>query len=181
MDMPHASQPIPQNVLQVLGGSEDIRFAADRFFDNIHPWMPFIFKKNLYERLQKPSIRSKPDVVLLLLALKLITTLPSTSVDVPRTPLYYMVKHFYVEAESCFSIRVLQAGILVSLYELGHGIYPAAYLSIGACARYAYSLGINARPRVPTRRVLTLIEVEEQRRVWWAIVILDRFVPRSEP
>lgn len=78
--------------------------------------------------------------------------------------------------EQSFSILVLQAGVLVALYELGHGIYPAAFLSIGACARYAHALGINVSRTVPTRRVLTLVEVEERRRVWWAIVILDRFV-----
>jgi hypothetical protein len=64
----------------------------------------------------------------------------------------------------------------LALYELGHAIYPAAFLSIGACARYAHALGINVSRTLKTRKVLTLVEVEERRRVWWAIVILDRFV-----
>jgi hypothetical protein len=86
-----------------------------------------------------------------------------------------------VEVEGAFSILVLQAGVLVALYELGHGIYPAAYLSIGACARYAHALGINVSHTVPTRRVLTFVEGEERRRIWWAIVILDRYVARLHP
>lgn len=122
------------------------------------------------------SFQSRPDVVLLLLAIKLITTFPPPGLESPRTALYHVTKHFYLEAEGSFSILVLQAGVLVALYELGHGIYPAAYVSVGTCARYAYALGITASRTVPARKVLTLVEVEERRRVWWAIIILDRFV-----
>jgi hypothetical protein len=88
------------------------------------------------------------------------------------------VKYFYLEVEgsSIVSLAVLQAGVLLALYELGHAIYPAAFLSIGACARYVHALGINVSRTLKTRKVLTLVEVEERRRVWWTIVILDRFV-----
>lgn len=79
---------------------------------------------------------------------------------------YHAVKHFHLEVgiSSTFSISVLQAGILLAVYELLHAIYPAAFLSIGACARYAYALGINVSRTADTRRVLTLVEVEERRR-----------------
>jgi hypothetical protein len=76
------------------------------------------------------------------------------------------------------SIQVLQAGLLLSLYELGHAIYPSAYLPIGACTRYAYALGINKDAKTQAAKVLTLVELEENKRVWWAIIILDRLAPR---
>jgi Fungal specific transcription factor domain len=108
-------------------------------------------------------------------------TMPPVSPRNPRIPLYYTVKHFYLEVEgsSVFSILVLQAGVLLALYELGHAIYPAAFLTIGACARYAHALGINVSRGLNSRRVLTLVEAEERRRVWWAIIILDRYVLHS--
>lgn len=164
----------------MLGDLEEIRLTASKFFEQIHLWMPFISKKRFYELYLRPSFQTKPDVALLLLSLKLITTLPSSHLWNPRTALYHAVKHFYLEIEgsSIFSIQILQAGVLLSIYELGHAIYPAAFLSIGACARYAHALGINASKTLNTRRVLTLVEVEERRRVWWAIVILDRYVPK---
>jgi len=162
----------------MLGDLEEIRLTASKFFEQIQSWMPFISKKRFYEIYLRPSFQSKPDVALLLISLKLITTLPSSNSWNPRTALYHAVKHFYLEAEgfSIFSIQILQAGVIICIYELGHAIYPAAFLSIGACARYAHALGINAGTTFNTRRVLTLIEVEERRRVWWAIIILDRFV-----
>ena len=91
------------------------------------------------------------------------------------------MKHFHlqVEGSSVFSVPVLQAGVLLALYEIGHAIYPAAFLSVGACARYGHALGINCSGSLQTRRVLTLVEVEERRKTWWAIVILDRLVPSS--
>lgn len=173
---PTTGTTVPQDILQLLGDLDEIQLTATRFFKHIHQWLPFISKKRFYDLYLQPSFRSRPDVVLLLLALKLITTFPPAGSRSPRTALYNSTKHFYLKVEEFSSILVLQAGVLVALYELGHGIYPAAFLSIGACARYAHALGINVSRTVPTRRVLTLVEVEERRRVWWAIVILDRFV-----
>lgn len=172
----HAIPAIPQHVLQLLGSLDEIRLTADKFFGHIHQWMPFISKKRFYDLYIQPPFHSRLDVALLLLALKLITTLPLADSPNPRTTLYHTVKHFYLEVEGSFSLLVLQAGILVALYELGHGIYPAAFLSIGQCARYAHALGLNAGHMVPATKVFTLVEVEERRRVWWAIVILDRYV-----
>ncbi|KAJ5970091.1 uncharacterized protein N7479_000009 [Penicillium vulpinum] len=167
---------VPRYILQLLGNLNEIQLTATRFFNHIHLWMPFISKKRFYDLYLRPSFHSRPDVVLLLLALRLITTFPPAGSRSPRTVLYNSTKHFYLNVEGSFSILTLQAGVLVALYELGHGIYPAAFLSIGTCARYAHALGINVSRTVPIRRVLTLVEVEERRRVWWAIVILDRFV-----
>lgn len=179
VEISRAGSLVPADILPLLGDANEIRATASKFFEHIHLWMPFISKKRFYELYLRSSFQSRPDVVLLLLSLKLITTLPPTSPRNPRTPLYYAAKHFYldVEGSSIFSIPVLQAGVLLALYELGHAIYPAAFLSIGACARYAHALGINVSGTLHTRRVLTLVEAEERRRVWWAIVILDRFVP----
>lgn len=176
----HNAPVIPQHLLQLIGSLDEIRFTADNFFGHIHQWMPFISKKRFYNLYMQPSFHSQPDVALLLLALKLITTLPLPDLPNPHTALYHTIKHFYLEVEGSFSLLVLQAGILVALYELGHGIYPAAFLSIGQCARYAHALGINTSHAVPATRVLTLVEVEERRRVWWAIVILDRYVVPSD-
>ncbi|KAL2816188.1 fungal-specific transcription factor domain-containing protein [Aspergillus cavernicola] len=184
LELPHPDIPIPPVVLSFLGDIETIRSAADKFFTHIHAWMPFISKKRFYDFYITPEFQSKPEVILLSLSIKLITTIPLTS---QKTPLYTATKHFYldVEGSSTLSILILQAGILIALYELGHGIYPAAYLSIGNCTRYAYTLGINgtnpSQGNTHAPKVLSLVEVEERRRVWWAIIILDRFITIASP
>ena len=179
VEMSQAANPVPLPILHLLGDMNEIRVTASKFFEHIHSWMPFVSKKRFYELYLRPSFQSRPDVFLLLLSLKLITTLPPTNPRNPRTSLYHAVKHFYLEVEgsSTLSLPILQAGVLIALYETGHAIYPAAFLSVGGCARYAHTLGINVSRTLSTKRVLTLVEAEERRRVWWAIVILDRCVP----
>ena len=41
------------------------------------------------------------------------------------------------------AIQVIQTGLLLSSYELGHIIWPAVYMSVVACARYRLALGLG--------------------------------------
>jgi hypothetical protein len=169
--------PVPSHVLQFFGDMAEVVTNASTYFETIHIWMPIISKKRFYDHHLQPTFYFHADVTLLLLSMKLITSMLPEELANPRTPAYNAAKHFYleIEASGMMSIQVLQAGLLLSLYELGHAIYPSAYLSIGACARYAYALGINKDANTQVSKVLTLVELEENRRVWWGIVILDRF------
>lgn len=135
--------------------------------------MPLISKKRFYDDHLKHVLHSQPDITLLILCIKLIIEILSSD---PRCPLYHAAKHFYLEVQSSgiCTIQVLQAGVLISLYEIGHALYPAAFLSIGDCARFAYTLGIRGTGAPRLSNVTTLVQLEERRRVWWAIVILDR-------
>lgn len=175
VEIPRAAILVPAHILQIIGDIADIRVVASQFFETIHTWIPFISKKRFYDHHLSTSFHSRVDLVLLCLCMKLMTEMPPDPPRSPKTPVYYAAKHFHLEVETSglFSTQVLQAGILLALYELGHAIYPAAFLSVGACARFAYALGINCKT-VQTSKVLTLIEGEERRRVWWAIVVLDR-------
>lgn len=169
---------VKPELLNFLGSMQDIQTIGHEYFSCIHNWLPFMSKKRFYDVHLRLSFYARPEVALLFLAMKLITSMPLGNCRNFRTPLYQSIKHFYLEVESSssLSILVLQAAILISLYELGHGIYPAAYLSIGSCARYGYAIGISVRSPNIARKPLSFLEVEEQRRAWWAVVILDRSV-----
>jgi hypothetical protein len=177
MEVPGATIPIPDHITELIGDVTKIRILASHFFDTIQPWMPIISKKRFYDHYLYLLSSSHPDIALLFLCMKLITEVLPEHVKNPQTLIYFAAKQFYlvIETAGILSIQVLQAGILISLYELGHAIYPAAFLSIGACARYAYAIGINRNATSQISQPLTWVEQEERRRVWWAIVILDRF------
>lgn len=122
-----------------------------------------------------------PDLALLFLTMKLITTPPSP--DLPSAAdshLYIASKHFLslLESAGTVSILYLQAMILTTLYEMGHGIYPAAWMTAGSSVRYAAMLGLPSYH--DTIAVLgpckTWTEAEERRRSWWAVHILDRII-----
>jgi hypothetical protein len=64
--------------------------------------------------------------------------------------------------------------VFIALYEFGHAIYPAAYLTIGAMARYGISSGIDGSGPSQMPPPSDWIEDEERKRIWWAVLILDR-------
>ncbi|RAL61502.1 hypothetical protein DID88_009431 [Monilinia fructigena] len=76
------------------------------------------------------------------------------------------------------SLILLQANILITLFEYGQAIYPAAWMSAGWCSRYAILLGINGFDTSSQLigSVDTWTEQEERYRTWWGVLILDRMV-----
>lgn len=76
----------------------------------------------------------------------------------------------FLEAAGFDTLDAIQSRLLLALYEIGHGIYPAASVSIGSCARLARNLGLS---RDSWRSQDT--DVEERKRTWWAVHNLDRY------
>lgn len=77
------------------------------------------------------------------------------------------------------NIRLVQTLSLVAVYELGHGIYPAAYLTIGRAVRLATMIGLQSQ--IHAKQLFTGADTwtlcEEQRRTWWTVLMLDRYGP----
>lgn len=167
----------PSHLFNVVGDIFEVRLVAARFFETVHTYLPIISKKLFYDRLINPLLRPRADAALLCLCMKVVIWTPSRYDDDPRTEAYMAAKTYIVELEASgvFTLPVLQACILISLYELGHGIYPAAHMSISACATYGYALGLNIAGTKASYERCTWIEIEEQRRVWWSILILERY------
>jgi hypothetical protein len=104
--------------------------------------------------------------------------MPPIDPQAPQTLLYHAARQFSLELEHSggLSLPILPSMVLLGLYELGHSIYLEGFLTIEPCSRYGNALGIGAGRSLQSRMVVTLVEIEERRRVWWVIVILDRFV-----
>lgn len=170
---------VPPGALASLGSSGELRALVERYFATTHLYFPIVSKIRLYQHLANPAHEPGADIALLFLAMKLASTPLPVGVAPQQAQVYTDVKSFftYVEAQNGFSIQLIQAALLIALYELGHAVYPAAYLTIGHCARLGYAMGIHERG-VPQMlaRPQTWTEQEERRRVWWGVIVLDRFV-----
>jgi hypothetical protein len=92
-----------------------------------------------------------------------------------QSSLYITVKSVIslLESTNFLSLELVQCRLLVAFYEIGHGISPAASISIAAGARTARALGLNKQWVRPEFGGHT-IDAEEERRVWWAVFNLDR-------
>jgi hypothetical protein len=161
----------------------DPQSTVAEYFARINWWMPIVSQTRLLASLKTAEIERKAtevDLVLLILAMEVLLWNPSSQQSKnPRTKAYLLARHFINEAvlAGAMSCRLLQAQILLAVFELGHAMYPAAYLSVGACARYGIAMGANAtlRPDFPLHHPsMDLLEIEEQKRTWWMVLILDR-------
>ncbi|KAJ3455813.1 hypothetical protein MRS44_017295 [Fusarium solani] len=165
-----------QDVLGILTQENNVVEIASMYFKTVHAWMPIVSKKRI--ELGIPLRNSGPDLAMLFLAMRLVTSPPG---DCPSAmPLYSLSQKFLALFESSggVSIFCLQAMILVALYEYSQAIYPAAWMTVGACARYADLLGITSDREDwdLMDKCTTWTEAEERRRVWWGIYTLDRVI-----
>ncbi|TFB07092.1 hypothetical protein CCMA1212_001245 [Trichoderma ghanense] len=192
VEIPRPLEHLPSYVVGELGSPLQHEFIGRLFFHTIHTWFPMISRKRFYDDLHEaskgPGVAA--DFGFLLLAMKLMTWRPpSLDGDAPaagpnaRTATYRAAKQFCFELEAAgmVSLRVLQGMLLVALYEVGHAIYPAAFMSVAACVRYAHALGIQPGGVQRLKLPLTWVEEEERKRIWWSAFLLDRFVSLNCP
>lgn len=115
------------------------------YFATVHQWMPIVSHKRLTRNLANPMWEAGPDLALLFLCMKLIISRPQDGVESSHSHIYTSAKRFValMEAAGSVSLLVLQASLLITWFEYGQAIYPAAYMSTGWCVRYGNMLGIN--------------------------------------
>lgn len=116
--------------------------------------------------------------------MRLITSAPSeSSRNGTRTELHLAAKQGFLNLEMAgvLSVECLEAGLLISLYEINHAIYPSAFLSVGACTRYGQAMGFGGPNALKLRPPYNRSELEGSRRLWWAVVLLDRCAPFPFP
>lgn len=173
---PRVNVLVPNEIQEVLGDRSAIAYATSRYFQCINPWMPIISKIKLNRLIETPTIELAADLALLLLCMMLLLELPVDK-GPSQSTIYNLARQFRfaLDMAGLHSLMTVQAGLLISVYELGHAILPAAYLSIANCAREGIALGIHHRdaPQM-LHRPSNWISWEERQRVWWFVLILDR-------
>lgn len=168
---------IPQEVSIAVGDRLAIDRIKAQYLRSVNTWMPIVNAAKL-DRLVDHATQNgpRPDFALLLLSMKLILQVPMHS-EAERSGLYTIAKRFCstLEIEGLYSLTKLQASLIIAVYELGHGIFPAAYTSIGTCARHGIALGLHNRlaPQM-LQKPRSWVDWEERQRVWWLVVVLDR-------
>lgn len=172
------SIPVPSDLRKALKDEFDQPLGVDQlvgqYFDTMHHWMPIISKLRMKRILQRSRDNMQADLAFLLSCMKLLLHAPEEGSLPEALSLYRVVKtcNLQLELAGVQSLMVIQGGVLIALYEIGHGIYPAGYTTVALCARQAISLGVH-NPDSP-KFLQHWSDWEEQIRVWWFIVMLDR-------
>jgi Fungal specific transcription factor domain len=174
---------VPNDIANVLKDEYDqprgLEQLLSRYFDTVHGWMPMISKMRMKRVLDRSVGGIQADTAFLLACMKLLLHTPERGSLPEESSLYRIVKaaSLQLEIAGLQSLMVIQGGILIAVYELGHGIYPAAYTTVAQFARQAISLGLHNREA--PQFLQPWPEWEEEIRVWWLVVMLDRYAKTS--
>ena len=164
--------------MRIVGSPDDMLAVSIEFFTGTHQRIPTLSKFRFYENLQSLTTGPRADFVTLCLNIILIQQMPSGKMTDMQSPLYLTVKNFInlIEASNNLSIDLAHCRVLVTFYEMGHGLHTAAYISVAACARTARALALHRNMRRNVAAEFDKLALEEEKRTWWAIAIMDRFI-----
>ena len=151
-----------------------------QYFQGIHRWIPVISRRRFHNHLLNFRAPPTADFSILLLSMCLITRHSSqTSAQLAdQQTLYLTTKMLFAHVQACIplSTNLIQAGILISAYEYAHGRLSTAYMSIETCARMAYATDLHKmKPPSPLQDNEAFLKAEEERNVWWGVVICERY------
>lgn len=168
---------LPPTFLDATPSTDEVRLIADGFFKSVHVWFPIINRNKFYGSFTHASLQHETDLAILVLCMKMFTAQPSETEQTSKAT-YLSVKPLLVQLEQAgfLNITMLQALLLTALYEIGAGIYPSAYMTVGSCARYASALSLDRDIFKWDQSASDWIGMEERHRAWWAAVVLDRYV-----
>lgn len=150
-----------------------------RYFQGIHKWIPVISRRHFHDHLVDTSGLHTADFSILVLAMSLITYCPTNnSGNIPdQETLYLSTKMLFaqVQASVVTSKYLIQAGILLAVFEYASGRAKIAFVSIETCTAMAQTLGSYKGSRSPSFQTTEAdLEFVEERNIWWGIAICSR-------
>ncbi|KAG7146560.1 Transcription factor BOA15 like protein [Verticillium longisporum] len=115
----------------------DIDAICQHYFSTIHKWLPILSKKRLLNLLNNPAAQDEESQSPLLVCMKLASNLDHDDGAVRNPALYQLAKVCCtaMERDRFISLRLVQCLTLIAVYELGHAIFPEAYVTIGHASR----------------------------------------------
>ncbi|KAI1272535.1 hypothetical protein F5Y07DRAFT_379423 [Xylaria sp. FL0933] len=163
-----------QKILEGVGTSPVD--AAQTFRASIYPWFPILDPEALIRRSessgdQDANVRS----ALLILCMHIINQTPCQHEDhVAHSSLYLAARRLFLlfqnSEKSQSSVALLQAGLLITLYECTHGLWDVAYLSLANCIALSQLAGLSYTDGFSSRGD------SYGRACAWAAVLLDRMM-----
>lgn len=173
-------------VFSVVGDGPQLREAAATYFRSVHSWLPVVSETAYYAQLSKFRVVAAPsDFSVLTLCIFLVCAMPvDGEMSLQTRRLYILIKSFVamLEAMGMNSLAMLQGRLLLTTFEIGHAMYPSAYISAGANIQAAAALGAGTASFADLSKAFPDPKLaEEARQTWRGIVITNRSEPLMAP
>lgn len=169
---------VSRSLGQILGDRMTTESIVKYYFSTINTWFTVVEKASFEDRLARMWTEPSAETGLLALSMLLVVRSPDEgSTSSMQNGLYYSVKTLcgLVMAKVPLSISILQANLLVCLYELVHFVPQQAYLTLGTCATIVRAFGWveesfwGQDQWMSRARELKLCSI-----LWWSMVFLER-------
>lgn len=183
LQVPRMGCDVPNEVATHLGDRQQMQQTTSAFLRLMQSWMPVVNgKRHLAAVLNPLQLPLRRPTALLALCMKLCCLPADQSLE--KVSLYSVVKRLYYEVERIEDdcLEVMQSAVFIAIFEIGEALFSAAYLTVGALARYGMAMGMDKinQDALGNKASVTAgaswLVIEEMRRVWWATLILDRYV-----
>ncbi|RAK98132.1 fungal specific transcription factor domain-containing protein [Aspergillus ibericus CBS 121593] len=154
---------------------------AEIFLSSCQRWVAILHKATVRERYRNLQVHGSRDFFLLLLAMGMITRplMSGNKPDFLRESMYEAVKQLFWDKDSVArpSVTLIQTGVLLSVYEYGHGLLNPSYVTISVCSSMAQVIGLCSPLQAPSLpRLGSPSSQDEVLHTWWGIVIHERMI-----
>lgn len=165
-------------VMRTFGSLGNIAAISREFFTGTHQRISAISKIRFEQNLLSLAAKPRADFAALCLSILLMQQTPMGEETNMQSLLYFKVKNLItlLETQGDISLDFVHCRVLVTFYEIGHGFYHAAYISLAGCARAARVLGLHKKRWRNLDADPNKLALEEEKRTWWKIVLMDRFI-----
>ncbi|AEO63617.1 uncharacterized protein THITE_121329 [Thermothielavioides terrestris NRRL 8126] len=171
--------------------------VCTRYRLGIHRHLPVICSETFDDSLFTLATAPPPDFSVLLVSICLITYFPeqapqpagaaATRATLDRTTLHLAARSLFAQVRVSFppSVHLIQAGLLLAVYEYARGQPDDAFASLAECARMAYAARLcrsvsPPRPpyatleNAPSGSASSYLQAEEAANTWWGLIICER-------
>ncbi|BCS23475.1 Zn(II)2Cys6 transcription factor [Aspergillus puulaauensis] len=156
---------------------QPVEGVLEDYFTYIHTWLATIQEQRFRSRVRSLQHTPHAETALILLVMSLLTLKghDAHSRDCARSSMYPLASYLFslLQFARGPSLELVQAGLLLAVYETGSGRAPTAFITIGTCARLGYILRLNVD--IPDPETIWAI-AEERRRVWLGVYMIDRLI-----
>lgn len=171
----------PKHVLNII---------IPKYFQTLHHWIPFLHEAHFNSRLASHDENQQLVVVLHAIVAAVLRLVNFSDAGMSLQDVELQIKRsrqaVLLTAMECPTVENLQALIIIAFDHIGGGRVSKAWSLIGSLTRTVEYLRLTVEPeemlRHPLRKPLSLLantnnwtEVEERRRLFWNIFLLDRF------
>ncbi|KAL3452561.1 fungal-specific transcription factor domain-containing protein [Aspergillus insuetus] len=165
--------------ITVIGTDVKALHEASIYFNSVHLWFPILDPDLYYKQMSSSWNLQRPEFLLLSLSMFLVNARPDgIELSSQVLALYTSIKGFIGLFDSIgpTSLELIQVRLLITIFESGHGKPQSAYMTMGSTLRAAVALGLNNDSPKPSQTSLEQQrKAEEEKRVWWGVMIMDRY------